>query len=196
VRRAGEWVGSCFAGVLIFGYAALLLFGLVLWVVDFVFWDDPPSSTTSTVAAAAPTTVTTVASSTWTTASSTTAPSRTVRTVAPSDYSRHYRTGARCRDGWHSDATGSGACSWHGGVAEWLYADDRIVHETKSGRLLGTVKRVATYAGQELQRRTKHSLSFDQTTAACDDTFTQWKRLTDMREHDRDEFVLHCQVVF
>lgn len=32
-----------------------------------------------------------------------------------------YRTGAICRDGWRSSATGRGACSHHGGVAYWLY---------------------------------------------------------------------------
>lgn len=31
------------------------------------------------------------------------------------------RTGATCNDGSHSDATGSGACSHHHGVAYWLY---------------------------------------------------------------------------
>jgi len=31
------------------------------------------------------------------------------------------RTGAICRDGWLSSATGSGACSWHGGVSYWLH---------------------------------------------------------------------------
>ena len=31
------------------------------------------------------------------------------------------RTGAICRDGWHSSATGRGACSHHGGVSYWLY---------------------------------------------------------------------------
>lgn len=31
-----------------------------------------------------------------------------------------HRIGAICRDGWRSSATGSGACSWHGGVARWL----------------------------------------------------------------------------
>lgn len=31
------------------------------------------------------------------------------------------RTGATCKDGSHSSATGSGACSHHGGVAQWLY---------------------------------------------------------------------------
>jgi hypothetical protein len=31
------------------------------------------------------------------------------------------RVGARCSDGTTSSATGRGACSWHGGVAEWLY---------------------------------------------------------------------------
>ena len=159
---------------------------------------NAPSGSSSTLSTAAPTTVSTVASPTWTTAptSSITESSRTARTAPLTDYTRHYRIGARCRDGWHSDATGSGSCSWHGGVAEWLYADDRIVHETKTGREIGTVKWVGAYTGQELQRRTKYSLSFDETTAACDDTFTDWKRkrLTDMRERDRDEFVHHCQV--
>jgi hypothetical protein len=31
------------------------------------------------------------------------------------------RIGAICLDGWRSFATGSGACSWHGGVLYWLY---------------------------------------------------------------------------
>ncbi|MDX6591762.1 MAG: hypothetical protein QOJ13_958 [Gaiellales bacterium] len=26
--------------------------------------------------------------------------------------------GTRCADGWVSDSTGSGTCSWHGGIAE------------------------------------------------------------------------------
>ena len=33
------------------------------------------------------------------------------------------RIGAVCRDGWRSRATGSGACSWHGGVSRWLYSN-------------------------------------------------------------------------
>lgn len=32
------------------------------------------------------------------------------------------RTGAICRDGWVSQATGSGACSHHGGVDHWVYS--------------------------------------------------------------------------
>jgi hypothetical protein len=34
-----------------------------------------------------------------------------------------YRIGAVCADGWDSHATGRGACSWHGGVREWLVSD-------------------------------------------------------------------------
>ncbi len=30
------------------------------------------------------------------------------------------RTGAKCKDGTTSTATGSGACSHHGGVKEWI----------------------------------------------------------------------------
>jgi hypothetical protein len=33
------------------------------------------------------------------------------------------RYGAICRDGWRSTATGSGACSHHGGVDHWLVYD-------------------------------------------------------------------------
>ena len=38
--------------------------------------------------------------------------------LSPEGYYR--RTGAICEDGTFSPATGSGACSWHGGVREWL----------------------------------------------------------------------------
>jgi hypothetical protein len=31
------------------------------------------------------------------------------------------RIGAECCDETFSDATGSGACSWHGGVRRWRY---------------------------------------------------------------------------
>ena len=31
------------------------------------------------------------------------------------------RVGAVCNDGWISSATGSGACSWHDGVYQWIY---------------------------------------------------------------------------
>ncbi|KKL78476.1 hypothetical protein LCGC14_2024460 [marine sediment metagenome] len=33
------------------------------------------------------------------------------------------RIGAVCNDGTQSSATGSGACSSHGGVNHWLYKD-------------------------------------------------------------------------
>jgi hypothetical protein len=154
----------------------------------------PPSYTTF----AASTTVSTVASLTWTTAPPSLAeePARTLRTVPPSRTARHYQIGARCRDGWRSHATGSGACPWHGGVAEWLYADDRMVHDTKNGRELGTVRSVGTYAGRALQRQAHYGLSLDEVEEACDSTFTDWKRerLTDMRERDRAQFVLSCQL--
>jgi len=32
-----------------------------------------------------------------------------------------HRVGAVCNDGWISSATGSGACSHHGGVNHWIY---------------------------------------------------------------------------
>ena len=33
------------------------------------------------------------------------------------------RVGAICNDGTYSTATGRGACSYHGGVREWIYED-------------------------------------------------------------------------
>lgn len=50
-------------------------------------------------------------------------------TIHWSYYTRRYvatspnasiRTGAICRDGWRSSATGRGACSHHGGVLRWI----------------------------------------------------------------------------
>ena len=46
--------------------------------------------------------------------------SRTVTTPAPQT---RFRIGAVCRDGSLSNATGSGACSSHGGVSCWRYSD-------------------------------------------------------------------------
>lgn len=60
-------------------------------------------------------------------------------------------------------------------MAEWLYADDRIVHDTKTGREIGTVKWVGGYAGRDLQKRARYRLSFDEVAAACDETFTHWE---------------------
>lgn len=37
------------------------------------------------------------------------------------------RTGATCKDGSHSSATGRGACSHHGGVLRWLYSEKQQV---------------------------------------------------------------------
>jgi hypothetical protein len=34
-----------------------------------------------------------------------------------------FRIGAQCTDGTSSTATGSGACSWHGGVLRWMRSD-------------------------------------------------------------------------
>lgn len=46
--------------------------------------------------------------------------SRTVTTPVPTT---RFRIGATCRNGTSSTATGSGACSSHGGVACWRYSD-------------------------------------------------------------------------
>lgn len=44
------------------------------------------------------------------------------RRVTKQEVKNSYRIGAICRDGTRSYATGRGACSWHGGVAYWLYS--------------------------------------------------------------------------
>tara|TARA_Y100001970_G_C13640192_1_gene558485 strand:- start:62 stop:478 length:417 start_codon:yes stop_codon:yes gene_type:complete len=46
------------------------------------------------------------------------------KTYTPPIY--NYRIGAICNDGWESYATGSGACSWHEGVAYWIMNDGSI----------------------------------------------------------------------
>ena len=38
--------------------------------------------------------------------------------------SKGERVGAVCNDGWKSSATGSGACSHHGGVDYWVHEND------------------------------------------------------------------------
>ncbi|MBQ3320861.1 G5 domain-containing protein [Candidatus Saccharibacteria bacterium] len=45
----------------------------------------------------------------------------TPQSTSASTYNNGARTGAICKDGWHSTATGRGACSHHGGVLYWLY---------------------------------------------------------------------------
>lgn len=42
-------------------------------------------------------------------------------TATPTRAATGGRSGAICRDGTRSYATGRGACSWHGGVAYWIY---------------------------------------------------------------------------
>jgi hypothetical protein len=50
------------------------------------------------------------------------------------------RVGATCKDGSSSDATGRGACSWHGGVREWIYDQPYWVDENKENNLARTKK--------------------------------------------------------
>lgn len=38
--------------------------------------------------------------------------------------------GAICKDGWRSHSTGSGTCSWHGGVDYYLDPDEISVGKT------------------------------------------------------------------
>ena len=54
----------------------------------------------------------------------TTVPPTTVPASVPSSAATSYglplvgTTGSICSDGWHSPSTGSGTCSWHGGIKE------------------------------------------------------------------------------
>lgn len=53
-----------------------------------------------------------------------TAPPTIAPTIPPAPTSgERVRTGAQCVDGTTSGATGSGACSSHGGVSCWFYSD-------------------------------------------------------------------------
>ena len=97
------------------------------------------ATTTSTTTTTAPlttttTTTTTLPATTWWWTPTTTIPKVLASSNAYSSYSSFvpkykkvkvkqtlfYRTGAICRDGWRSRSTGSGTCSWHGGVRKWL----------------------------------------------------------------------------
>lgn len=72
---------------------------------------SPSATATARVPARTPTrTATTAARSLPTVALATSTPS-----------AGSVRIGAICRDGTRSTATGSGACSHHGGVASWIY---------------------------------------------------------------------------
>jgi hypothetical protein len=52
-----------------------------------------------------------------------TPPSQIIAEIVINTTVKH-RIGAICSDGWRSTATGSGACSSHGGVSYWLYSSD------------------------------------------------------------------------
>lgn len=62
-------------------------------------------------------------------------PPKLLRTTAASE-----RVGAICRDGSSSDATGRGACSWHGGVRKWIYEKPYWVVENKATNAARTKK--------------------------------------------------------
>ena len=46
---------------------------------------------------------------------------KTRKVSTAKEHVSRYRVGAVCNDGTVSEATGRGACSWHGGVDYWLY---------------------------------------------------------------------------
>lgn len=55
------------------------------------------------------------------------------------------RIGAVCMDGWHSSATGSGACSHHGGVHHWIHS--RLPPEAKNPEQSRQLASVLQYVG-------------------------------------------------
>ena len=84
------------------------------------------AATPSATASATPTAVATVAAvgasaPTPAPAAPATASPVAQTTSPPTAVPSGVRIGATCSDGSHSTATGSGACSHHGGVAYWLY---------------------------------------------------------------------------
>lgn len=97
----------------------------------------PSSTTSSTVRSTAKATRTTTSAPRTTTtqepvpAPRPVRPQTTTRTPAPTytpprttqapNQGSNGRTGALCRDGYSDHRTGRGACSGHGGVAQWLY---------------------------------------------------------------------------
>jgi hypothetical protein len=48
----------------------------------------------------------------------------------PNDKDKRKRVGCECEDGTFSQATGTGACAGHGGVARWLYGGERLGDNT------------------------------------------------------------------
>lgn len=57
------------------------------------------------------------------------------------------RVGAICADGWRSTATGPGACSWHGGVAEWRYRTSRPRTDASDDPATSTPEGLLVFAG-------------------------------------------------
>jgi hypothetical protein len=68
--------------------------------------------------------------------------------------SQGVRVGANCRDGTTSSATGSGACSQHGGVESWRYAEGPkeasppVKEESKSRPALSTASSVKVWVNR------------------------------------------------
>ena len=108
-----------------------------LWSNEVCYEYAPPlplPTATTVVPTTTTTTTTPVPPTTTTNAPTTTIPKVAISSNAYSPYSSFvpepkklkvkqtlfYRTGAICFDGWRSYSTGSGTCSWHGGVHKWL----------------------------------------------------------------------------
>lgn len=87
---------------------------------------------------------------------------RTIRHYIEASYINGGRVGAICSDGWLSSATGRGACSHHGGVAQWRYAQvrnpDAIIATICGDRMLvaGGGERCSESAGIVINIRNRH----------------------------------------
>lgn len=113
------------------------------------------------------------------------------------------RTGAVCADGWVSTATGRGACSWHGGVAHWTYAEAPSTTTAGAGSgdatelaIDGTPKGVswrdiAVAAGQS-DEVPGAGADLDQIVAACNAIFDRLLLHTNMTESYRERFDTIC----
>lgn len=120
------------------------------------------------------------------------------------------RIGAVCTDGWRSMATGQGACSHHGGVAQWLYAEpatsapeattpnDTATMDATPVQLNGrppddgfTWHDLAVGAGQS-DEMPGAGADVDQIRAACDAFFDGLREHTNISEAYRERFDQVC----
>lgn len=78
------------------------------------------------------------------------------------DFKKQSRSGAYCQDGVHSKATGSGACSHHGGVRTWTHKPEVAIALVCNGNRLvaGPDEDACQSNGVALRIKNKHLTDF------------------------------------